>query len=138
MVLRRIGDINPGQKWWQTILGIGFSCTQWGGSTCTQGGPYFFHMGKRRGWRGRGNFFGILVFPPCPQSVPYRFPKPFFSLLGEKRGRGHFFGILVFPPCPQPGSQRFSQHFPSLMCFPKLFPIAPNFIHSFCPKLKLH
>ncbi len=102
------------------------------------GGSIFFSFGGREGAGGGGdNFFGILVFPPCPQSVPCRFPNPFFPLLGEKMWRGQFFWILMFPPCPRSVSQRFSQHFPSLMCYPKMFPIAPNLIHSFFPKVEI-
>ncbi len=134
MVIRRIRDISPGQKWWQTVLRIGFSCSQWDGSTCTLEGSYFFPLGERRGRRGRGPFFGILVFPPCPQSVPYRFPKPFFFPFGGEKGEGCFFGDFGVPTMSPICSPKVFPTFSLLDVFPQDVPnstkLYPQFLHK--------
>jgi hypothetical protein len=43
--------IRPGQEWWQTLLEIIVSCSQWKGSACIDNGSKFF-------------FFFSLHFPP--------------------------------------------------------------------------
>ncbi len=57
--------ISPSQKWWQIILEIEISCSQWEGSTSTHDGPWFF---LSRGSLGGGKFF--FVFLPCSISSP--------------------------------------------------------------------
>jgi hypothetical protein len=61
--------ISPGQKWWQTILKIKVSCSQWEGSACTHEAPSFFLWGGGGGLEERD-----FLFFPCSQSVPIVFP----------------------------------------------------------------
>jgi hypothetical protein len=64
---------SPGWKWWQTILEIEISCSQWEGSS----GLSFLHLGFG-GERGGGAFFGsqsgsnqvLKMFSSGSQCVP--------------------------------------------------------------------
>jgi hypothetical protein len=47
----------PGQKWWQTVLEIKASCSQWEGSACKV--HYFFLF-----WAGK-ELFVVSLFPRC-------------------------------------------------------------------------
>jgi len=47
----------PGQKWWQTVLEIKASCSQWESSACKV--HYFFLF-----WAGK-EFFVVSLFPRC-------------------------------------------------------------------------
>jgi len=53
--------ISPGQKWWRTVLKIEISCSQWDGSACSHGGPWF-------GGGGGGGFclFFLVQSLPLP------------------------------------------------------------------------
>jgi len=66
MLSHYVPAISPGQKWWQTILKIKVSCSQWEGSACTHEAPSFFL------WGGGVEERDFLFFP-CSQSVPIVF-----------------------------------------------------------------
>jgi hypothetical protein len=65
------GGISPGQKWWQTVLEIEISCSQWEASACTQRALIFYLLSFGRGdW---GFFFIFPLFPTCLHQVLIRF-----------------------------------------------------------------
>jgi hypothetical protein len=72
---------SPGWKWWQTILEIEISCSQWEGSN----GLSFLHLGFGRGGGEEGYFFGsqcvpkvvLIKFWKCSHQVLNVFPKMF-------------------------------------------------------------
>jgi hypothetical protein len=61
--------ISPCQKWWQTILEIKVSCSQWDGLEYTNEGPILTFRGSKR------YFFVYSLFPLCSHHVPIRFSK---------------------------------------------------------------
>jgi hypothetical protein len=74
--------ISPIQKWWQGVLEIKVSCSQWEGLPCTLEGWNFCLLGEDRCKGARGYFFPLIpnVFPWGFQRVPQffkLFPKMF-------------------------------------------------------------
>jgi hypothetical protein len=65
----------PRPKWWQTVLEIEVSCSQWEGSACTPDGPWFFLYGGAGGVIFWIFFLVCNVFPTCFHHVPLKFPK---------------------------------------------------------------
>jgi hypothetical protein len=53
--------ISPCQKWWQTVLEIEISCSQWEASACTHDEPCFCLLGVGGGGGG-GVFFFFFFF----------------------------------------------------------------------------
>jgi len=72
------GGISPSQKWWQTVLEIEISCSQWEGAACTQSALFFFFSFKFWvGWLGGDDKNDFLSFFLCSQHVPFKFPNGF-------------------------------------------------------------
>ncbi len=45
IIIISLVNFSLGQKWWQIVLGIKVSCSQWEGSSCIHDGPWFFFSG---------------------------------------------------------------------------------------------
>jgi hypothetical protein len=96
------GGISPGQKWWQTVLKIEISCSQWEGSECNSKCLFFFFFLSFKFLMGEDFFFHFsfvpITFSSCSQWVPIMFSIHSLS---------------------------------SQICSPRVFPIAAHF-HPIC------
>ncbi len=68
----RAPPIRAGQKWWQTLLDIEVSCSQWEGSACNHEGSSFFLLS---GVRGGIFWVFFFLFPICSHHVPNDVPN---------------------------------------------------------------
>jgi len=94
------GAISPGQKWWQTVLEIEISCSQWEALACAQSALIFFLLSFGRG--GLRIFFIFSLFPTCLHQVLIMFSR--FPMCSPR----------VFPIAP---------HFPPI-CFAQSPPLS--------------
>jgi len=89
---------HPGQKWWQTVLEIEISCSQWEASACTQSASilfYFFlcseHVPIRFPIASR--FKSVSMFYLLSQCVPIEFPSSSQSVPQDVPEALHFYMI---------------------------------------------